>query len=93
MSIKFTYEIINVDEAARCMELRFEAAGYPTMHVGARLPYVGETLEAVAISFAPLAFWEESQKEVVVPSVGQKGEVVPVAEDTQVPTMIDQTTL
>lgn len=77
MSIQYTYEIIAVNEAARCMEVVYSAEGHQTMHIGARLPYVGETVEAVVKMFAPVAYWLEQEREVVVPDVGTAGVIAP----------------
>jgi hypothetical protein len=73
MSITYTYEIIKVDEAARCMEVVYSSEGRQTMHIGARLPFVGETLEAVVQMYAPVALWREQEAQVVVPEVGAAG--------------------
>jgi hypothetical protein len=79
MSIKYTYEIIAVDEAARCMEIVYSAQGRQPMHVGARLPYEGESVEQVVSAYAPVAFWQEQDRAVQVPQVGLSGEIDPVA--------------
>lgn len=82
MSISYAYKVIKVDEAARCMEVVYSAEGYKTMHIGARLPYEGETLEAVIAAFAPVALWEETQKQVLVPAVGTSGVIAPLTRST-----------
>lgn len=79
MNIEYTYEIVSVDEAARCMEVVYSAEGYPTMRIGARLPYEGEALGDVIESFTPVPFWVERATPVVVPQVGTVGDVVSVA--------------
>lgn len=79
MSITYTYEIIAVDQAARCMEIVYTSEGRPTMHIGARLPYEGETLEAVVEMYAPVRYWEDLKTPVIVPQVGASGVIVPVA--------------
>jgi hypothetical protein len=85
MSIQYTYEVVKVDEAARCMEVVYTADGHQTMHIGARLPFEGESLESVVRQFAPLAYWEEQQLPVVVPVVGTSGTLAPpVTSDAQV---------
>lgn len=84
MSIEYTYEIISVNEQARNMEVVYTAPGYPTMHIGARLPYEGETLEAIIRMYAPVRFWEESTKTVVVPEVGVSGSLAPLPTPTPV---------
>lgn len=81
MSIEYTYTIASVDKDARCMEVIYAAAGHQTMHIGTRLPFVGETLEDVIKAYAPVPLWEEALLEVVVPEVGVSGVVpVPVVE-------------
>lgn len=73
MSIEYTYEIVSVDEAARCMEVVYASPGKQTMHVGARLPYQGESLDQVIAMFAPTELWAERELVVVPPQVGYKG--------------------
>lgn len=90
MSITYTYKIIAVDQAARCMEVVYEAEGHPTMHIGARLPFEGETLEAVIAQFAPVAYWQELQRPVVVPQIGATGVVQP-ADIAPAPTTANDT--
>lgn len=80
MSIAFKYTVINVDEAARCMEVVYEAEGHQTMHIGARLPFEGEALESVIQMFAPIPLWVEAMTPVVVPQVGASGVVIPLEE-------------
>ncbi len=77
MSIPYTYEIIAVDEAARCMEVVYSAEGHQTMHIGARLPFEGEPLEAVIKAFAPVPLWLEMATPVVAPQVGVSGVIEP----------------
>ena len=72
--ISYTYEIIKVDPDARVMEVVYSSPGRQTMHISARLPYVGESLEAVIDMFSPVAFWREQEAEVVAPALGS-GEV------------------
>lgn len=79
MSITYTYEIIKVDEAARCMEVVYSADGHQTMNISARLPFEGESLEAVIKSFAPVPIWIEMITPVVAPQVGASGVIEPEA--------------
>ena len=79
MSIPYEYEIISVDEQARAMEVVYTSAGRQTMHIGARLPYVGESLEGVVGMYAPVAYWLEQEAQVQVPVTGLKGAVTPMA--------------
>lgn len=82
MSIEYTYTIINVDEVARCMEVVYSSEGNPTMHIGARLPYEGETLEEIIAMYAPVAHWDQLKLPVVVPVAGTQGVISP-ASSTQ----------
>lgn len=80
MSINFNYEIIAVDESAHCMEIIYTAEGHPTQHIGARLPYEGESLESIIRMYAPVVYWEELQKTVFPPNVGISGSI-PAADE------------
>jgi hypothetical protein len=86
MSITYTYEIIAVNEAARCMEVVYSAEGHQTMHIGARLPFEGEALENVIKAFAPVSLWLELAAPVVAPQVGLTGTIAPEPEpSTEIP--------
>ena len=65
--IDYTYNIILVDQAARCMEVVYSSPGRQTMHIGARLPYEDETLDAVLQMYAPITFWVQAEQQVQVP--------------------------
>jgi hypothetical protein len=92
MNITYTYEIISVDEAARCMEVVYSAEGHQTMHISARLPFEGESLEAVIKAFAPVPLWLELATPVVAPQVGLSGTIVPEQESTGDPVFVPITT-
>ena len=79
MDIEYEYEIVSVDEQSRCMEIIYTAVGHPIQHIGARLPYEGESLEDVVRMYSPVAYWNELKRKVVPPEVGIKGaiQVVP----------------
>lgn len=77
MSIEYTYTIAAVDQEARCMEIIYTAPNRQTMHIGARLPYVGETLEAIVQMYAPVAYWLEQEQKVVSVDIGVSGAVGP----------------
>ena len=78
MDITYTYTIASVDELARCMEIVYEAAGHETTHVGARLPYAGESLEDVVKMYSPVSAWIALATPVEVPNVGTSGVISPV---------------
>jgi hypothetical protein len=74
-NITYSYKIVSVNEEARCMEVVYTAAGHQTMHIGARLPFEGESLEDVIRMFAPVPLWIEQATPVVAPTVGVTGSV------------------
>lgn len=76
MSINYTYQIVSVDEAARCMEVVYTSEGRQTMRIGARLPFEGEVLENIVRMFEPVALWQELAAAVVVPEVGTSGVII-----------------
>lgn len=86
MRITYTYEIIKVDAQARVMEVVYTSEGRQTMHIGARLPYVGETIESVVQMFSPVSYWREQEREVVVPAVGATGTIQSEPEPLDPPT-------
>lgn len=86
MSIIYTYEIIAVDEQARCMEVLYSAEGHSTMHIGTRLPFEEEAIEDVIKAYAPVALWLEQARVVIVPQVGAMGTIEP---DTKIETNLE----
>lgn len=76
MNTTYTYQIVSVDQAARCMEVVYTSEGNPTMHISARLPYEGETLDAVIEMYAPVRYWEELKTPVMPVAPGQSGSIV-----------------
>lgn len=78
MSITYSYEVVAVNESARCMEIVYTADGHETMRIGARLPYDGETLEQVVRMYEPVNYWLEKIAVVVPPQVGASGTLEPI---------------
>jgi hypothetical protein len=72
-TIQYNYEIISVDQAARVMEVVYTSDGRQTMHIGARLPYVGEALEAIVDMYAPVGYWREQEAQLAPVEVGLSG--------------------
>ena len=73
MSIDYRYEIVRVDEDARCMEIVYTADGHPKQHISARLPFEGEPLDAVIRQYEPVNLWIQLSTPVYAPSVGISG--------------------
>lgn len=88
MNIPYSFNIIKTDEAARSMEVVYSSPGRKTMHVGARLPYAGESRDAVIHMFAPIQYWIEQEAAVVVPELGG-GEFVPAASPDDAPETLE----
>ena len=82
MEIDFQYEIVAVN--SNSMEVMFTATGYESRLVGTRLPFVGETLEDVLMSYAPIQFWVDSKKTLNPPTVNTTGSLK--YSDTPTPT-------
>lgn len=80
MSINYEYKIIAVDTAARCMEIIYTAIGYPTQHIGARLPFEGESLEYIVRMYSPTVYWEALQRNTLTPTVGASGAIMEADE-------------
>jgi len=77
MSIAYSYKIISKDIAAKVMEVVYTSPGRSPVHVGTRLPYVGESELAVIQMYAPVAYWREQDMEVQDVEVGKTGDVTP----------------
>lgn len=73
MKLDYTYEIINVDESARSMEIVYTSPIHGVLHVGARLPWKGETLEQIVYMYNPTAYWLEQTLETEKVDVGASG--------------------
>lgn len=89
MNITYTYEIVAVDEQARCMEIVYKAEGHQTMRIGARLPFEGEDLTNVVKQFAPIPLWIEIATPMVAPNVGVSGVIEPELVPVVIPVTSD----
>lgn len=76
-NIAYTYEVINVNPQARAMEVVYTSPGRQTLHIGARMPYAGETIEQIAAMYAPVGYWLEQEAQIVDVPVGTSGTVSP----------------
>ncbi|OYW87535.1 MAG: hypothetical protein B7Z23_13720 [Pseudomonadales bacterium 32-61-5] len=86
--ITYNYEIISVDATAKCMEVVYSSEGRQTMHIGARLPFAGETIEGIVKTYAPVRYWQEQEAAVIVPEVGATGTVAPSVPQPPTPEQI-----
>lgn len=76
-NIAYNYEIINVDTEARVTEIVYASEGRTPIHIGARLPYVGESLEAIIAMYSPTALWASQDAAVQTITAGIKGTHTP----------------
>lgn len=84
MVAEYTYEVISVDSEARCMEVVYRSPGRQQMHVGVRLPWEGESLEAVIHAHSPVIYWQEQDRVIQSVAVGTVGTVVvPQSESSE----------
>ena len=74
MKVKYSYKIINVDKETNSMEIVYTSEKYGVLHVGARLPWEGETVEQIVEMYNPSLFWLESENPVVDVTEGLEGE-------------------
>jgi hypothetical protein len=67
------------------MEVVYSSEGRPTLHISARLPFEGETLDDILFMYAPIAYWEELERPVEPPPLSQ-GELTYVPPAPPTPT-------
>ena len=70
-TIDYTYEIISVGDSS--MQVVYSNPTFGSLHVGVRLPYEGEDLEAVIAEASPALWWLEQSKAKFKPAVGVSG--------------------
>lgn len=82
--MNYSYEVVRVDQDAKCMDVEFTAEGFDPIVVGVRLPTVGENVDLVIQSFAPHSMWNPQVIEYASVSVGASGSyTAPSAEQVQ----------
>lgn len=77
MKYAYNYEIILVDESAKCMEIVYTAPNRDPVHVSARLPYQGEDLLTLIQSYSPVPRWIEEEAVYIAPVIGTSGSYTP----------------
>ena len=76
MITSYTYKITSTNPDLAAMTVEFSAPDYPTVEVGARMPFVGESMSDLIASIAPIGYWLDSKKAVAAVSVGTPVSVV-----------------
>ena len=59
MTIKYTYEITNVDIKSNTMQVLYQAEGYNTVSITMHLPYESESIEDTIKFYEPINYWNE----------------------------------
>lgn len=84
--IPYTYEVI--ESTPQGLVLRYTSLGRDPINIGTRLPYAGESLDAVAAQYSPVAFWLDQDAEKVQPPVGAGGGFTPPEPQPPTPEQI-----
>lgn len=84
--IPYTYEVIESTDAG--MVLRYTSPGRSPVNIGARLPYEGETLDAIAAMYSPVAYWLEQDAVKLPVPVGASGSFTPLQPEPPTPEQI-----
>jgi len=69
----YTYEVTEVSPDTKTMLIVYTSAEYGTITVSARMPWEGETVEAIAYMYSPLRYWIEQTLPVATVEVGATG--------------------
>lgn len=71
--LPYTYEITNVSDEGRFMEVVYTVEGKPPMTVGVRLPFEGESLETLIHIHSPVRYFIEQMTPVANVAIGTTG--------------------
>jgi hypothetical protein len=73
--MNLSYQIVRVDPEAKAMDILYTSPEHGSLLVGARMPWEGETVEAIAEVFSPARYWLEKTLPVAQVSEGEAGEL------------------
>lgn len=83
MTLSYTYTVVEIDEASKRMDIMYSSPGYEDILVGARIPWSDESVEAIAVMYAPVHNWLEAKKQLLPVVVNTSGTIsVPIALPT-----------
>jgi hypothetical protein len=71
--IAYEYEILNVDETSKSMEVKYTSEFGDVLHVGVPMPSPGQDLTALLIQYSPVVWWVEQRRPTAAVAVGVKG--------------------
>lgn len=69
----YKYEITEVYPETKTMVIVYTSEQYGTMTISARMPWEGESLEAIVAMYSPVRFWIEQTLPVANVDVGATG--------------------
>ena len=72
-SIKFSYEVVSVDNATHEMTVKYSADNYPSMNIRIPFPVAPDTVDDQCIAAAPTYEWKRLAGQLDIPTVGAKG--------------------
>lgn len=78
-NIPYTYEVIQADEFGTT--LAYRSPNRPEIVKGVLTPREGQTLDAVAALYAPIAEWQDMERPRIVPQVGATGGYTPPPDE------------
>ena len=84
--IPYTYEVI--ESTPQGLVLRYASQGRGPINVGTRLPYAGESLDAVAAQYSPVQYWLDQDAAKEQPPVGAAGSFTPPEPQPPTPEQI-----
>jgi hypothetical protein len=84
--MNITYQIVRVDPETKAMDILYTSPEHGSLLVGARMPWEGETVEAIAETFSPARYWLEKTLPVAQVSEGEEGQLsTAVASNSSTP--------
>lgn len=73
--INYTFEVIQIDNDHKVMEVRYRADGFTPVDVGMPIPLVGQDITQLVKQYAPTAMWENSVAEFQTVTMGHSGSI------------------
>lgn len=87
-NIPYTYEVIEADENSTLLVYRSQ--GRPDVQMCVPTPRAGGSLDAIAATYSPAAYWLDMETPRVVPQVGATGSYTPPADPANEPMTLER---
>lgn len=98
MTIKYTYEITDINKQLYTMQVLYKATGYNDISITIRLPHEDESIEDTIKFYEPITYWNEKYmnetliskdkkftKDII--NVGLSGTIEPIVHHVGAPTL------